>query len=522
MHDGWREWDGALVDGDRGGRRPAEISADVKMSNVVRRFLSSIQSMPAVGISILFSVALFVTSAAVSQQSAQHPDHKQAEDTTKRRFLSALAAYKAQRYAAAQRELELLVTSAPNTFEVNELLGLVYVAQDKQEQANQFLAKAVQLRPNVAEARTALATNFLALHRTDQAEVQFKRVVEMEPQSYDANHNLGEFYIQTDQIANAVPFLKRAQEIDPTAYNNGYDLALALEQTGRLDEAREQLQRLIALRDSAELHSLLGEVEEKSKDYVASAAQYEQAARMEPNEQNMLNWGAELLLHQTFVPAIEVFKAGTQRYPQSAQLHDGLGIAFYGAGQMDESVHAFLRASDLTPSDPLPLTFLGKACDGASPELAAQVRSRLQSFITHDHRSAELNYYLATCLWRGNQIESKADLTNHIESLLKRSLTLDPDYFDAHFQLGNLYAEQHKYPDAIEQYERALKINANSANIHYRLGQALARAGNADRAQEEFVTFERLRKNESDATNKEQTQIQQFVYTMRKSDENQQ
>jgi tetratricopeptide (TPR) repeat protein len=464
---------------------------------------------------------LLLVVQAIPQESTENPDRRQTAEAPDR-LVSALSAYKARKYGAAQSELESLVKSAADSFEVNELLGLVYVAQDKKQQANHFLAKAVQLRPDVAEARTALAANLLALHRANEAEVQFKKVVRMEPRGYDANHNLGEFYIQTGQIASAVSFLKHAQEIDPTAYNNGYDLVLALEQVGRLDEAREQLQRLISLRDSAELHNLLGEVEEKSKDYLASAAQYEQAARMDPNEQNVLNWGAELLLHQTFAPAIEVFKAGTKRFPQSAQLHNGLGIAFYGAGQMDEAVQAFLRASDLIPSDPLPLTFLGQACDGASPELAAQTRSRIQRFITHDDRSAELNYYFAVCLWKGNQIESKSDLTNEIETHLRRALVLNPNYADAYFQLGNLDTEQHKYNEAIEYYKRALKIGTDSANIHYRLGQALARAGNNARAKEEFAIFERLRKSESDATNKEQKQIQQFVYTMRKSDANQQ
>ena len=189
---------------------------------------------------------------------------------------------------------------------------------------------------------------------------------------------------------------------------------------------------------------------------------------------------------------------------------------------MDEAVQAFLRASDLSPTDALPLKLLGKACDGASAELAPQVRFRLQNFITHDDRSAELKYFLAMCLWKGNQTESKPDLTKEIESRLKRALALDPNYSDAYFQLGNLYAEQRKYEEAIEQYQRALKTNTNSASIHYRLGQALARAGNGALAQQEFAIFERLRKSESDATNKEQNQIQQFVYTMRKSDANQQ
>ena len=48
----------------------------------------------------------------------------------------------------------------------------------------------------------------------------------------------------------------------------------------------------------------------------------------------------------------------------------------------------------------------------------------IQNFITHDDRSAELNYYLAMCLWKGNQTESKSDLTKEIESHLKRALAL--------------------------------------------------------------------------------------------------
>lgn len=455
--------------------------------------------------------------AAAQQQLSHDSDLPQAKSDVTRQFLSALSAYKAQQYTTAQNYLEPLAKSNPASFEINELLGVVYVAQGKQEQASPFLAKAVRLKPNLAEARTALAVNLLALRRAAEAEIQFKKVVALEPRSYDANHNLGEFYIQARKIADAIPFLERAQEIDPAAYNNGYDLALALEHSGKLDDARRQLQRLIAIHDSAELRSLLGEVEEKSRDYVSSAAQYEHAARMDPSEQNILNWGAELLLHQTFAPAIEVFQAGTQRFPSSTRLHSGLGIAFYGAGQMDDAVGAFFQASDLNPSDPLPLTFLGKACDGVSPALAAQVRSRMQKFISRDIQNAEVRYYYAMCLWRVKQTESKADEIA-IKSLLEHALTLNPGYADAYFQLGILYAEGHKYADAIEQYQRALNINPNAANAHYRLGQALARLGNETRAQEEFSIFERLRKQESDATNSEQNQIKQFVYTMRKSD----
>jgi tetratricopeptide (TPR) repeat protein len=495
------------------------------MCGVVWRSLTSDRWKAATRILILLVLTLLamVPRQAYAANPAQSPSEHHPQQTSRgadQRFLSALRAYKAQQYSAAQQQLEPLAQRAPASFEVNELLGLVYAAQGEPRKANRFLAKAVRLNPNLTEARTALATNLLALHRSDEAEVQFKKAVELTPNGYDTNHNLGEFYIQSGNIPSAIPFLKRAQESDPSAYNNGYDLALALEDAGRLDDARQQLRHLISVHDSAELHSLLGEIEEKSQNYLSSAEQYEQAAHMEPTEPNILNWGAELLLHQTFAPAIEVFKAATQRFPESAQLYNGLGIAFYGAGKTDEAVRAFLRASDLTPSDPLPLVFLGKACDGASPPVAEQVQSRLENFLGRGAQNAQVNYYFATCLGRTSSAESKASRDSKIESLLKRAVTLDPNYADAYFQLGVLYAEERKYPEAIAQYEQALKINPSAANTHYRLGQALTRNGDQTRAQEEFAVFEKLRQSESEATNKEQNQIQQFVYKMRKSETN--
>jgi tetratricopeptide (TPR) repeat protein len=467
-----------------------------------------------------FSVLLLWASGQTGgQESTDKGSHAaDAKAGARGQFLSALGAYHNQQYAAAQAQLEPLIRAAPDSFDANELLGLVYVGEGEPEKANRFLAKAVQLRPSVTEARTALATNLFALHRTREAEVQFRKAVELQPRSYDANHNLGEFYIQSGKLSGAIPALRHAQQIDPAAYNNGYDLALALEQTRQYAEAAEVVHQLLHLRDQAELHSLLGDIDEKVHRYMESAAEYEKAARMDPSEQNIFNWGVELLLHQTFAPAVEVFKAGLERFPQSPQLRNGLGIAWYGAGHTDEAVRAFFLASDLRPADPMPLVFLGSTCDTASAELRTQILARLQEFLSRTPSRADLNYDLASCLLKSDQINSNADLDRRIEALLNRAITADPNYADAYFQLGNLYEGQRRYQDAVEQYERASRLNDNSAAIHYRLGQALARSGNSARANEEFAIFQRLQKSETAATNKQMNTIQEFVYTMRDSD----
>jgi tetratricopeptide (TPR) repeat protein len=102
---------------------------------------------------------------------------------------------------------------------------------------------------------------------------------------------------------------------------------------------------------------------------------------------------------------------------------------------------------------------------------------------------------------------------------LKTAVTLEPNHAEAHLQLGTVYAEQRKYAEAAAEYQRALEIAPNVAATHYRLGQAFARTGDKSRAQEEFVIYERLRNQEVTEVQKQNAEIQQFVYTMRAAHE---
>jgi len=448
---------------------------------------------------------------AAQSKSTQH-----VEDA-KHQFQTALALYRAGKFTEAQQQLQPLCQANPNSFEINELTGLIYVARGRDKDANPYLAKAVRINPNLPDARTTLAANLVRLHRMTDAEIHLRKAVELAPETYDANHNLGELYVQLDKLREAIPYLKRAQEINPSAYNNGYDLSLAYENTGNLEQARRQLEELIRVNDTAELHSLLGVIEEKSKNYLASATQFEKAAHMDPSENNIFDWGTELLLHQTFEPAIEVFKAGLNRYPQSSQLKIGFGVAQYGLGNFDAGALAFLQASDMHPADRLPLIFLGKAYDNLSPAIKDQIVSRFERFVQTDQHDASVRYYYAMALWRQDGEMPGPARQALVESLLKSAAAFDASFADVRLQLGILYANQSKFDDAIAQYEQALKINSENATVHYRLGQSLARTGATDRAKEEFAQFERLRTQEVDAANKKSAEIQQFVYTLRQA-----
>lgn len=435
-----------------------------------------------------------------------------------REFQQAVADYEANKFPEAAKQLEPIARAVPNNFEVQELLGLVYAAQSLNAKANEHLAKAVQLKPDSAAAQTNFATNLLRLGKSDLAEQHFKKAVALAPGDYDANHNLGEFYVRGNQTAEALPFLEHAQQIDPTSYDNGYDLSLAYLVMGRTADARKLIHELVARKDTAELHNLLAQVEEKDGNFIAAANEFQTAAHMEPSESNLFDWGGELLLHRTLEPAIEVFQEGAKRYPDSSRMAIGLGMALYSLGKYDDAVESLLRATDLDPKDPRAYPFLSRAFD-SSPIQADDVIERFRRFSELQPKNGQAVYYYAMSIWRGKRGQDANLNLGQIESLLKQAIALDSGLADAHLQLANLYSDQRKYPEAIPEYIRAKELNSDLADAHYRLAQAYVHVGQKDLAQQEFKVYQQLNEEHLSDVEKQRAEVRQFVYSEKQSGE---
>jgi tetratricopeptide (TPR) repeat protein len=426
-------------------------------------------------------------------------------------FKTAADDYDAGRFQEAAKRLEELKLQAPKSFDVRELLGLTYAAQSQDAQAAEELEAAVHLKPGSAAARTNLAASLLHAGKPILAEEQFRKALTLEPRDFEANHDLGEFYIQSGKVPEARPFLEKAQQIDPSSYDNGYDLAQADFLTGRLAEAKQLIQTMIQRKNTAELHNQLAQIEEKNGEFVAAVNEYEIAAHMEPSEENLFDWGSELLLHRTYEPAIEIFQQGSRRYPNSPRMLIGLGMSLYSRGKYDDAVKALVAAADLEPSDARCYVFLSKAYY-ASPTQADEVIERFHRYAELEPKNALAQYYYAMSLWKGKRAEAASVDPQLVESLLQKSISLNESLPEAHFQLGNLYADQHEWEKSVPQYLRALQLDANLPDAHYRLGQDYIHTGKKDEAQAEFEIYQKQRAEHLAEVDKERAEVQQFVY----------
>ncbi len=336
------------------------------------------------------------------------------------------------------------------------------------------------------------------------------------PDSFEANYQLGEFYFHSGKLQAGIPYMEKARSLNPSSYVAGYDLALAYFETQKYEKARGLLQAMLRETNSAELHSLLADVDESAGDYLAAATEYQNAAQMDPSEEHIFDWGTELLVHQTFDPAIKVFTRGVGLFPRSVKLNVGLGIALYLGGNYPKAVQVLCSATDLQPSLPWPYLFLGRSYNNVSGSNAAEVRKRLKRFAQLQPRNPQALYYYAMSVWERGR-ESQANV-QQVESLLKRALALDDKFADAHLQLGILYADLHRYPEAIREFQRVIVLRPALTTAHYHLAEAYIRIGEKSRAQRELQTFQHFRTEDQEETQKERNDIKQFVVSMKDQD----
>jgi tetratricopeptide (TPR) repeat protein len=217
-----------------------------------------------------------------------------------------------------------------------------------------------------------------------------------------------------------------------------------------------------------------------AQDVDETARQLERTARLDPSENNLFDLGSYLLQHRGFSPGLTVFDYGVTRYPQSARLRVGLGVALYSLGSYAEAVERLCQAVDLDPRDTKALDFLGKVYN-LSPQYAKEVAKRLARFVALYPDNATANYYYALSLGsRG-------------EPYLQKAVQLDPAFTDAHYQLGRLSEAAGESGKAIAQYEIAVRQRPGFLQAHYRLARLYQKSGKTDLARKELAIVKTLR-----------------------------
>ena len=199
--------------------------------------------------------------------------------------------------------------------------------------------------------------------------------------------------------------------------------------------------------------------EENAGNYSAAENTYKQALAAAPENLEILKRLG--VLEQTelkFDDSIRLFKQVLAGDPSYKGANFFLGLSYFGKNEFLPSIDSFER--ELKTAKPHPRThyYLG---------LALQSSGRIDEAISHLHQSLAEDPKDADALYELARLHKNASL-HSIEALK----ALDPDSFQLHALMGEVYADQERYSDAIEEYQKALAKRPDAPGMQFLIGVA--------------------------------------------------
>ncbi len=188
-----------------------------------------------------------------------------------------------------------------------------------------------------------------------------------------------------------------------------------------------------------------------------------------------LQLGDAWLANRDPLRAIAAYERATQLRPQSARALQSLALALRASRQPSRSAEALQRAIQIAPSD--------AASWYQSATLAGSIE-KLQKAIALDPDLPGAYTTLAG-------LQAAAGQKDQAEVALREALRVDPYDAAAWDLAGRALAEKREFPEAIFDFEKAIRYRPDFAPYLYEYGLTLAGASQFDRAQEFAEAAER-------------------------------
>jgi tetratricopeptide (TPR) repeat protein len=225
-------------------------------------------------------------------------------------------------------------------------------------------------------------------------------------------------------------------------------------------------------------------IEERAGNYAAAERAYEQALGLAPgNPETLKRLGVLQQTELKFDESIAHFKQVLDYDAQYPEVNFFLGISYFGKNEFARAIESFEHELETAKPHRRCRYYLA---------LALQSAGRLDEAISQFNRMVAENPQDADALYQLARIYKNASV-----QAMERLRALGQGSFQLHALMGEVYADEERYPEAIKEYHLALLKRPGAPGIHYAIGVAYWAQHQMDSAKTEFM--DALQENPSDA-----------------------
>ncbi len=407
-------------------------------------------------------------------------------------------------YAAARRNLELLLKSNPEDHKSLLMLGLCHERLRNYALAVAHLEKVPELVRGQPDNLMALMRSYYQTGQKENARQQVTRLQDLTT-SPSALYAAGQIAFDANDLVVADKLLTSIQSSYPDKAAITFQLAKIRYQLNRYAEAQFMLEDLAnSNQANGSTMNLLAWCYLKQGNAETAAKIFTYAIDKFPAEPaNFVDLGKLCLKNNRLDTGLEVAQRGTAQHPSSAFLFELKGEIESKEGLHAQAKQSYQKAYQLDTKSPEALLGLAIAQVNLlqNQEAVTNFEKGIKLYPRHARFHAEYGKILLLP-WASAEVPNASVKA---EQLLKKALQLDNSISMAHFELGNLLVKDGRASEALPFLEKAAKLDAKNSQTHFVLARAYRALGRSEDAARETKLFEQLESSTAKTATKSPT-----------------
>jgi tetratricopeptide (TPR) repeat protein len=415
--------------------------------------------------------------------------------------------YQEEGYPRARPEFEKEIKFHPDEYRAYELLGITNVNLRDYAAAETALLHAIRLQPKEPSLYLYLGETYASTNRTEAAVKELEKYTKMVGKPEDdklreasrAYYLLGLNLRRLGRQEEAGKALARSQQLREAKFK--YDVKHIFDEKKAPQDDREG-------RLSDPVADLLGAVPPEVKQGEQNIVQQGLPAGAVPKQSSTQKERAAAKQYRSFVGEVlgssyndlGVMRAKASKFPEAAEfftqaaawkpdlpgLDRNWGFASFRAGLYREAVPPLERQLKTHPEDSFSRQVLGLSY--SMLENDAKVAEVLRPFLENPPDDPGLLLAWGTALVHTRQSEAAA-------SIFRRLLEQNTGNASVHLMLGQAYAQQGDYANALAELKTTLQLDPRLPDGHYYSGLVYLHRGEYEPAEEEFRAELQLQPN---------------------------